>query len=252
MLALIGLEVPDVKDKQMQLFSTALKRVMQHTVKQAQPITPQILMRMSKVVKYSDKVEVIAWTAVLMGFYMFLCKSNLVPEAMDKFDPVQQFTRVDVNLMGLNLAMMCEVRWTTTLQFRQRILRFPVLPAKNKAICPVFWVHKMVLDNLGGPEDPLFLIQTPNQKLCLSFNQLIYQLRKWLKLLGEDDMEYSLHSLRRGGATFTYQSDLEGEMIKLLGGWTSDCYKRYIDISMDKRYDSMRVFVEALNNLTTE
>ena len=55
------------------------------------------------------------------------------------------------------------------------------------------------------------------------------------------------------GATFAYQADLEGEMIKLLGGgWTSDCYKRYIDVSMDKRYDSMKAFVEALNNMTAE
>ena len=96
MLALVGKEVPDIKDKQMQMFSMGLKRVMQHVVKQAKPITPQILVRMSKVVKYADKVEVIAWTAVLLGFYMFLRKSNLVPEAMDKFYSLHQFARADV------------------------------------------------------------------------------------------------------------------------------------------------------------
>ena len=41
-------------------------------------------------------------------------------------------------------------------------------------------------------------------------------------------------------------------MIKLLGDWVSDCYKRYIDISMDQRYESMKAFVEALNNLTAQ
>ena len=251
-LALLGLEVPDVKDKQMQLFSSGLRRCMDHTVKQAEPITPLLLVRMSKVVNYKDKVELIAWTATLLGFYMFLRKSNLVPEAMDKFDPVQQFTRADVNLLGLDLAMMCEVRWTKTIQFKQKILRFPILPAKNKAICPVFWVHRMVLDNPGQPQDPLFLIHTPVIKLSLSANQLIYRIRKWLKLIGEQEMAFSLHSLRRGGATFAYQSDMEGEMIKSLGGWASDCYKRYIDISMDKRYESMKAFVDALNNLTAQ
>ena len=89
-------------------------------------------------------------------------------------------------------------------------------------------------------------------KLSLSANQLIYRIRKWLKLIGEKDHEFSLHSLCRGVATFAYQADLEGEMIKLLGGWASDCYKRYIDISLNKRYDSMKAFVEALNNFTTE
>ena len=53
----------------------------------------------------------------------------------------------------------------------------------------------------------------------------------------------------KGGATFAYQADLQAEMIKLLGDWASDCFKRYIDVSMEKRYDSMKAFVEALNTL---
>ena len=53
-----------------------------------------------------------------------------------------------------------------------------------------------------------------------------------------------------GGATFAYQANIEGEMIKLLGDWASDCYKRYVDVSMDKRYDTMKAFVEALNKLS--
>ena len=49
--ALLGLVIPDIKDRQMQMFMTGLKRTMQHTVKQAAPITPQLLIKMSKVVK---------------------------------------------------------------------------------------------------------------------------------------------------------------------------------------------------------
>ena len=195
-MALSGLEIPDPKDRQIQMFLTGLKRIMQHAVKQAAPITPQLLVALSKVVNYRDRIETIAWTAVLLGFYMFLRKSNLALEAMDKFNALQQFTRSDVSLLGLDKAMMFEIRWTKTLQFRQKILRVPVLPARNKAICPVYWVHRMLQENPGEAQDPLFLIKTPVQKLCLSANQLIYWLRKWLKLIGQDDMAFSLHSLR--------------------------------------------------------
>ena len=160
---------------------------------------------------------VIAWTATLLGFYMFLRKSNLVPEAIDKFDPICQSARSDVNLLGLDKAMMFEVRWTKTIQFKQRILRVPVLPADNKAICPVFWVQKMLQDNPGTQQEPLFLIRTPVQCLSLSANQLVYRIRKWLKLIGEEDTDYSLHLLCRGRATFAYQSNMEAQMIKLLG-----------------------------------
>ena len=208
MLALLGLEIPDVKDQQMQMFTTGLKHVMDHVVKQAAPITPRLLLRMSKVVNYKDKIEVIAWTATLIGFYMFLRKSNLVPEAMDRFNSQQQFQWSDVNLMGMDKAMMIEVCWMKTLQFRQKVLRSPVLPADNKAICPVFWTYKMVQDNPGTPHDPLFLIKTPMVKLCLSDNQLIYRIHKWLKLVGEKEMEFSLHSLRRGGGNICLSSRL--------------------------------------------
>ena len=78
---------------------------------------------------------------------------------------------------------------------------------------------------------------------------MIYRFRKWLILSGHDPAIYSLHSLRRGGVTFAYQSDIEAEMIKLLGDWASDCYKRYIDVSMDKRYESMKLFVESLDKV---
>ena len=41
-------------------------------------------------------------------------------------------------------------------------------------------------------------------------------------------------------------------MIKLLGDWASEAYRRYYDVSMDKRYDSMQAFVAALNKVTAE
>ena len=199
MTALLGLEVPDVKEKQMQMFMAGLRKGVDHVVKQATPMTLLMMLKLSKVVNYQDKIEVLAWTALLLGFYMFLRKSNLVPEAMDKFDALHQFRWMDINLLGLDQAMMCEVRWTKTMQTKVKTLRFPVLPAKNKSICLVFWVHKMIQENLGKPLEPLFLIMTPEQALSLSANQLIYRMRKWLKLIGEHEMDYTLHSLCRGG-----------------------------------------------------
>ena len=251
-LALLGLEIPSPQERQMQMFIQGLKRAMPHEIKQAAPITPELLVRLSKVVKYTNQVEMVAWVAVLLGFYMFLRKSNLVPDTMTTFDKNYQFTRADMNLLGVDKAMMFEVRWSKTIQHKQKVLRLPVLPANNKGICPVFWVHYLTNKIPGLPTDPVLMIINDGEKVALSANQLIYRLRKWLILIGEDSLAYSLHSLCRGGATFAYESNMEGKMIKLLGDWASDCYKRYVDISMDKRYESMKAFVEALNSITGE
>ena len=251
-LALLGLPIPDVKDRQMQRFTIGLRRIMQHEVKQAAPMTPEVLIQLSKVVDYRDQVELVAWGATLLGFYMFLRKSNLVPDTMEDFNPEHQFTRADLTLISLDKAMMFEIRWSKTIQFKQKVLRMPVLPAKIKAICPVYWTHRILQLIPASPQDPVLAIRYRGKLVSLSANQLIYRIRKWLLLLGMDPSIYSLHSLRRGGATFAYQSNIEGKMIKLLGEWASDAYKRYSDISMDKRYDSMKLFVEALNNCLTE
>ena len=251
-LALLGFEVPDAADRQMKMFTAGLKRIMQHAVKQAEPVTPELLLKLSKVVNYKDQVEMVAWTGLLLGFYMFLRKSNLVPDTMDTFDKDQQFCHADINLLGLEQAMMCEIRWSKTIQHKQKVLRLPVLPAKNKAICPVFWVHYMIATVPAQPHHPVLALNGGGKTLALSANQLIYRFRKWLILIGENPTIYLLHSLRRGGATFAYQSNVEGEMIKLLGDWASDTYKRYVDISMDKRYESMKFFAEALNKFSEQ
>ena len=249
-LALLGLPIPDVNDRQMKMFTTGLKRVMPHAVKQAEPVTPEILLRISKVVNYRDQVELVVWTALLLGFYMFLRKSNLIPDTMETFNKAEQFCRSDISLLGLDKAMMIDIRWSKTIQYKQKILRVPVLPAKNKAICPVFWMHVMTALVPAVHDQSAFSLRLGGRQLALSANQLIYRFRKWLLLIGQEPVKFSLHSLRRGGATFVYQSDIETEMIKLLGDWASDAYKCYIDISMDKRYDSMKLFVEALGRIS--
>ena len=119
--ALLGFEVPNLMEKQIQLFTQGLKRVMLHEIKQAEPITPQILVRMSSVVHYTDHVEKVAWVATLVGFTMFLRKSNLVPEAMDKFDPEHQFTRVDLQITSQLEPMLWCLRWTKTIQFNPSV-----------------------------------------------------------------------------------------------------------------------------------
>ena len=138
---LLGFEVPNPQEKQMQLFTQGLKRIMLHEIKQAEPITPQLLIKLSAVVDYTDHIEMVAWVATLLGFTMFLRRSNLVPEAMDKFILEHQFGRSDIHLTGPLQPVMMDLRWTKTIQFKQKILWLPVLPAANKKICPVIWLH---------------------------------------------------------------------------------------------------------------
>ena len=150
---------------------------------------------MSLVVNYTDHIEMVAWVATLIGFTMFLRKSNLVPDTVDTFEPDHQFTRADVSLTGPLSPLMFSLRWTKTIQFKQRVLRLPVLPVDNKRICPVLWMHYMLNTIPALPSDPAFTIYYKGVKTALSANQLIARIHKWLKLIKIDESAYSLHSL---------------------------------------------------------
>jgi hypothetical protein len=47
-------------------------------------------------------------------------------------------------------------------------------------------------------------------------------MHKLIKEIGEDPKQYSSHSFRRGGATWTFSSNIPSELIQLYGDWSSD------------------------------
>ena len=60
-------------------------------------------------------------------------------------------------------------------------------------------------------------------------------LKKVLTAAGLDPSAYSIHSFRRGGATFAVEFGASVEAVKVQGNWRSDCYQKYV-----KREDKLR------------
>ena len=61
----------------------ALRRELAHIIKKAPPITLQILGQIHRIVDMRNEVEVVAYAALVVGFVLFLRKSNLVPDSME-------------------------------------------------------------------------------------------------------------------------------------------------------------------------
>lgn len=72
---------------------------------------------------------------------------------------------------------------------------------------------------------PLFRLPS---RCSLSCQCLMNFVSPLLRLTGLDPHQYSGHSLRIEGATSASVAGLNDHEIKLLGRWSSDCYKRYI------------------------
>ena len=50
------------------------------------------------------------------------------------------------------------------------------------------------------------------------------------------------HGLRRGGATWAFDNNVDPEIIRRHGDWLSDAYLQYIDVDLKKRFQTMLIF----------
>ena len=55
-------------------------------------------------------------------------------------------------------------------------------------------------------------------------------------------MSISSHSLRWDGAQWAAKSGLPGHVIKILGDWKSQAYERYLNLTLQDRYDTILIF----------
>ena len=194
----------------------------------------------------SDQEQVTAWTAFLFGFHMLLRKSNLVPDSQPKFDPTHQLTRECVCVS--DNAIVTDISWSKTLQYKQKILPIPLVQLESQVMCPVFWVKKMLSMVPAKASDPFFCYRR-GRKLCiLTYPRLTYWLDHWTNKAGIDKVRYTSHCFRRGAASFLAEANISGRMIQLLRNWASECYLRYVDISLNKRVDAVCMFASLLTD----
>lgn len=242
---LVSEKPPNMKQYLVTRTLKGLKTVMARPVRQAAPITPKLLYKMYEFVNFKDQQQMVAWVAILYGFHMLLRKSNLVPDSV--FDPSRQLSRGSLCLS--HKALLVEIVWSKTLQFKERKLIIPVLPVADNRICAYYWTLVMINSIPAGPLDPALCYYRGQKISPLTYSQLTKWLKLWVESAGESPVAYSSHSMRRGGATFAYESDMPGRMIQVLGDWASLAYLSYIDQSLESRLDSMAAFAEAISKV---
>ena len=219
------------KSFELKLTLKGIARVKAHTPHQAAPMTLEILLSISAVVGHST-LDVVTWAAILTAFFCMLRKSNLVPTSKNNFDPKKQLRRKDI-LLNRDCALV-DIHWSKTIQFAERALTIPVLAIAGSPLCPVSALRKMRRVVNSEPDHPAFSLGGPRP---LTYRECSLKLKNWLEQAGWDGSKFSMHSLRRGGATLAFQAKVPGELIKIQGDWASECYLRYLSIPLEQRTD---------------
>lgn len=244
--ALGGFEVPAADDPNLRHIMRAIRLELAHPIKQAEPVTPHLLRCIYEHVDLHSPFDLVCYTALLVGFYLFLRKSNLVPESVKEFNPCKQLTRSDI-LVGRNI-MLVVIKWSKTIQYQQKELLLPLLTVQDLRICPHFWLRLMFQKIPAGNNQPLFAVpsKTGGGVDALTYDQLAKKFKLWVHKSGLPCDRYTLHGLRKGGACHALESGLVGEDIKILGDWATDAYMRYLDLTLQRRVDNMVQFIKHL------
>lgn len=208
--------------------------------RQAAPIDPDIFCKLYPHVNFQHKLEMVAWVALLMGFHLLLRASNITSASRFRFDPSINLTCRDFRMQ--NDIMPVHIKWTKTLQYKEKKLLIPVISFTKPGLSAVKWFQHMIACIPAGPDEPAFSVPDKGVNLPLSYSQLSRLLKEWAIKARLDPRRYSLHCLRRGGACWLDTHGVPDRVIQVLGDWKSQAFKLYIDSALHTRLQAMTAF----------
>ena len=206
----------------------------------SQGITLTMLKKIQPFVDQSHGIQVASWAAVLVAFFLLLRRSNLVPHHAKQFHADEQLVRND--LLFFNNMVLVNIKWSKTRQDGNRVT-MPILRGPGR-VDPIAALRKLLaITPLAEPHDPLFMFPRQGKKdhtssepySILTADTVQSYLRTWLEKAGYRPYDFSMHGLRRGGATHAYNRRIPLAAIQLMGDWRSDAYKAYLEEDLAKR-----------------
>ena len=202
----------------------SLTRRPMHVTPKKQPVTYPLSCRLIDTLDLSKDGDLVFATILLFGILGLFRLGELLRKSPSNWDERRILRRGHVS------------RFTTTLVYYRVWLPYsktdltgngcPVyIPSTTSPqYCPVTLMDSYLERVPGIPTDPLFRWPSGTPVTTGSF---IRKLKRHLLMLDIDPDDYSGHSLRKGGACTAARAGLSDEMIKMLGRWTSDCFRRY-------------------------
>ena len=227
---LLGYTTDHINEFLINLGLRGIARSNPHLVRKAEPITPEILLKIYSYLDVKNPVDTVYWCLFLFAFFLFARKSNLVPDSTKDIKNNKILLRRDVQIF--DDILIVTMKWSKTIQFGQRVLKTPLIEIPHSVLCPVSAFKQMCKSVKAKDSDPLFSL--PSGK-CIIYSLFQTKLRQLIEKIGLNAAEFSSHSFRRGGASYAFKSKVPADLIKIQGDWKSDCYQQYLSFSLEDK-----------------
>ena len=224
----LGYDVEFMSDFAVKSTLSGYKRILGDFQHQKLPITVDMLLA---IVQKCDHVPDSGFiSAMLCGFYTFLRKANLVPKSPNTFIPGTHLCRDSFQFT--QFGVLLKVTGTKTIQYGERVLYLPMVYNKCSSICPVRALKHHFDKFTCQGQSPAFLYQYNGKMLPITQSVLSRWLKSKLKSIGVNPKDYTLHSLRRGGASRALLNGADVTAIAAMGDWKSLAVLKYLDQSV--------------------
>ena len=228
-------------DWQLESTLKALKRELSGAPLQTLPITPEILLKMYAFIDTFQPKDLASWSSFLTSFYCMLRKASAVPKSMATFNPTKELTRSKIDIQADGDTVLVLMNYSKTAQFGNKNVVIPLLSNPIQALDPVYHLKELFQRFPLSGCLPAFSYLEKGKLKCISYDGFTKELKRLLNLAGLRADSYSGHSFRRGGATYLYRLGADPLLIQASGDWASDCYTRYVFLTLDQRYHAQKM-----------
>ena len=192
--------------------------------------------------------DLVLITAMVIAFYGFFRKSNIAVAGRAATDDTKILRREDISVDLDSYCLWVRVRWTKTIQFRERELRVPIAGVPGDPLDPVaLW---LAVCQRVSAEPSAHAFSYPSRKggplVPLTHAVFVRRTKQLASRIGIDERVISGHSFRRGGATYAFSVGVSGELIKCQGDWKSHVYLIYLEMSDQQRLSVTRLMQAAI------
>ena len=221
-------------------------RKVQHQVKKALPITPEILLNLLHSRPHNPDCPIQTNTLTtyvaltLLLFQTMSRSSNMVSESRTKVD--LRYVLTWKKIQKLTDGILITVGMSKTNQFGTNLHLIPLAQSDNPMFCPLATLAKLA--KMYGPRhvsktSPVFLIPTNDGSSFVPLKKSEYV--KWLKTrlgqMGLPAARYGVHSFRHGAVQEAVILEDNRALIQLASGHSSDALMGYAAIPPERRFN---------------
>ena len=210
-------------DFSVKLIKRGVAKVATHKVKQAPPLSIKVVKKVIRTFTKAGHNADVFKAVTLISYFSLLRQSNLVLTGLAG-SPSHVLRQKDIKVVGCELQITVRSTKTSSIPADQFIVCIPEVT--DKRYCPVL-AWKTYFST--APKNPGYPAFWTRQGKPLTASLWLAVMRYALKqnCIGSSE-EYTLHSLRRGGAQACEKRGTDPSLVKEAGRWKSNSVYEYI------------------------